>query len=153
MKLARLLGNDHRLFAHNFELLEKSVGESGIDVELLADMNHRAHTVMQELGLDSSDLTANELYHALCAGIRVGLLDDCQFVLYEIDGEVLSFNRNDVAINCHKINCHNNSQLGEQTCEQARASLAKEIFARYTDHNQTHNETVKELLKEIGLKI
>ncbi len=63
--LKELLGNDHPLFAANIVELEKATGGDGVDARLLGDSIERAHEVLRGMGLDPSNTTGPEAYHAL----------------------------------------------------------------------------------------
>lgn len=147
MKLARLLGNDHPLFVYNLEQLERATGGAGIDVQLVTEVHDKAIAVMHELGLDPADTTADELYRALYHQAENKALDDCGYVLYEIDNEIVSFNRVDIA-----ENYHHELARGQHTCQHAREHLKLELLKRYAEHERTHESVVRNLLAEINIE-
>lgn len=53
------------MFSMALDDLEKASGQHGVDVRLTADVSSRAHRKIKELGLDPTDTTGRELYHAL----------------------------------------------------------------------------------------
>lgn len=150
-QLARLLGHDHPLFVYNLAQLEKATGHAGVDTRLIADMRERAHRVMRGLRLDPGNTHTVELYKALQAAVATGeaerLLADTAYVLAEIDGEVVSFNLQDVI-----ENAHHELAIGAHTLEHAQRHLRAEIIRRYAEHDRTHDELVHALADEAGLK-
>lgn len=68
--LRDLLDAEEPLFSDAVKQLERASGRNGIDVRLIADITHKAHEVMREMGLSPQDTTGHELYRALLARIR-----------------------------------------------------------------------------------
>lgn len=68
--LADLLGIDDPLFTVGLHQLEQASGQPGADVRLYSEIIRKAHQKTRELGLDPSDTTAEELYHALIELIK-----------------------------------------------------------------------------------
>lgn len=147
MKLARLLGSDHPLFAYNLEQLERATGGAGIDVQLVTEMHDKAIAVMHELGLDPADTTADELYRALYHQAQHPALNSSDYVLHEVNGEIISFNRVDIA-----ENYHHELARGQHTCQHAREHLKLELLKRYAEHERTHDSVVRNLLAEINIE-
>jgi ribokinase len=88
------------MFSHCLKVLEAKTGNNGLDVKYIGDIMHRAHHVMRQLGLDTSDTTNLELYRTLIAHAE----DDALFghthdVVFVRDGEVISFNHDDIKEN------------------------------------------------------
>jgi hypothetical protein len=50
--------------------LEEATGKKGIDVKLIGDILEKTHDATRRLGLDHTDTTGRELYHALLAKIK-----------------------------------------------------------------------------------
>lgn len=150
-RLANLLGHDHPLFAYNLAQLEKAAGSSGVDVRILADMNERAHSVLQLLGLDGADTHPQELYQALNAVVRRGesekILKHTHFVLVEVGGEILSLSHQDAV-----ENMHHHLSFSNRKSESARRHLRAEIIRRYAEHDRTSNELVENLVTQAGLR-
>lgn len=148
--LQRLLQAEEPIFSNGLIRLEKSTGRGGIDTRLIADINHKAHTVMRCLGLDTRDTTASELYHALNHAAKRAegraLLLDMDFVLLHIDDQIISFNLIDVV-----ENMHHHLPLGRQIISHGQRSLRGELVDRYVSHIMTDEITVRELASTIGL--
>lgn len=69
--LAEMAGINEALFTRSILQLEQASGRPGVDVRLLAEMATTVHRKTRELGLDPSDTTPKELYHALQALIEL----------------------------------------------------------------------------------
>lgn len=149
--LADLLGHDHPLFAYNLAQLEQATAGAGIDTRLYADCTQKAHDVMRRIGLDPADTLASELYQALNSAVRRGdaeiELADTQYVLLDLDGEIISFNLQDVI-----ENAHHELHMTQRSLEHARRHLRAEIIHRYAEHEKTDKELVHRLADEAGLK-
>lgn len=150
--LATLLSNDHPLFAFNLHQLEIAVGGIGIDVRLLGDIMQKGHAVMRELGIDTADTTAEELYHALGATIRDGraetLLSNTHYVIMELGGELVSFCRHDVTENTTQ-----NRSFSDRKIDHAQRHLRAEVIERYAAHDRTDNKIVHQLAEQAGFKL
>ncbi len=148
--LADLLGHEHPLFVYNLAQLEKAAGDDSVDVQLIADINAKAHKAMRALGLDGSDIYPDELYQALNAAVRRGdadeILRDTTYALVIAEGEPVSLNIQDVI-----ENMHHQLVFADRCLESARRHLRAEIVRRYADHDKTNNKIVKNLLKEAGI--
>lgn len=149
--LADLLGHDHPLFVYNLASLERVVGGEGVDTRLIADVTTKAHAAMRELGLDTTNTLASELYQALVAAARRDdakkILKDMAYVLLDVDGEIVSFNLQDVI-----ENAHHELHFADRQLENARRHLRQEIIRRYAEHEKTDTDMVHRLLEEAGLK-
>ena len=145
-KLARLLDNTHSLFRYNIEQLEKATGNAGIDSKLATEILEHAHRVMRQIGLDPKDTTGEELYGALYSSRNDDVLDDCEFVIYELEKERVSFNREDI-----EENQRYQYRYGENVSQHASEKLKLELVKRYAEHERTHNSNVYTLFSEIGI--
>ena len=65
MSLASMLEADQPLLRLALKQLEDHTNKKGVDVRLTADILHKAHAKMRELGLDPADTTPQELHRAL----------------------------------------------------------------------------------------
>jgi hypothetical protein len=63
--LSELLGADEPLFTIALQQLERSGGNPSADVRLTAEIIGKVHMKSREMGLDPTDSTGRELYHAL----------------------------------------------------------------------------------------
>lgn len=142
--LQELLGVNQPQFSLTMQRLEKATGNDGVDVRLIADITHKAHAVMRKLNLDLKDTTAHELYNALNARGNATFLAGTEYVGLKVDGEVISFNLDDVAENRHK-------DFAERSLAHMRSALKRELAARYTAHPRTDNKAVKTHMQEAGL--
>lgn len=148
--LRDLLDAEEPIFSLSLRQLEKATGHSGVDVRLIADITHKAHAVMRSLGLDSADTTARELYLTLNAYIAKEsnheLLSGSDFVLLQIDNEVISFNLIDVIENTHY-----QLPFEKRVTSNGRRALRGEVIARYLSHERTDAEATKQFAAEAGL--
>jgi hypothetical protein len=150
--LQSLIGikDDDALFKSGLSRLEKMTGNSGIDISLIADIIEKSHKVYRELSLDHTDMTAHELYFALNAAARINkaewLLLDTDYVLAQIDGEIVSLNLIDVI-----ENSHHELSFARRIISHGRRSLRGELVSRYVSHARTDNKSAKEVAKSIGL--
>jgi len=149
--LADLLGNDHPLFVRNIAEMEKASGNAGIDTALVGEVMEKAHTTLRLLGIDSSDVTAEEAYHALNSSVRNGsadeLLKDTDYVLFRIGTDVVSFNIQDVI-----ENAHHELSFAERKLDHAQRHLRMEIVKRYAEHERTHEPQIRKLAREIDVE-
>ncbi len=144
-KLLRLLDGD-RMTQIALMDLQRMVRDDS-DVRLLADIMHRAHMIMRVLGLDVNSATAIETYQALKASISAGrelLIDD--WLIAEIGGQIISFNREDVI-----ENYHHELPLERQRVESARRGLGYEIMRRYKKHPKTNDQAVERVVCAGGI--
>lgn len=137
--LIRLLGGST---AEHLALQElRAMTRDGVDVRLVADILAKAHTVMRQLGLDPADTTAQEVYNALVNAVRseqwIALLDETDYVLVDIDGEIISFNAFDVI-----ENFHHELPLQQRHTSAAKRGLGYEITRRYKEHPSTVDTNV-----------
>lgn len=149
--LKQLLGNNHPLFVANIAALEKATGGAGVDARLLGDIIEHGHHVLRHLGLDPANTTGEEAYYSLnsYAKNEAGQqqLHECDYVLLELEGELISFNLQDII-----ENAHHQLKFDERTYGHAQRHLRAEIIRRYADHDRTRDEVVEKLVDEIGLK-
>lgn len=109
-----------------FDDLEKATRGQAVDAKLVGDILHKAHSVIRDMGLEG-DVTARELYHAL--RVHEDVLDEStQFVGLVVDGEVVSFHHDDVALDEVE-----HRQFTERSTQRLQNALANEITQRYTD--------------------
>jgi len=110
----------------------RQMTSDNIDVEIIADILSKGHLVMRRLGLDPSDTTPMEIYNALLGAVQtdqwLSLLEDTEYVLLDVDGEVISFNPIDV-IN----NYHHQLPLEKRQTREAKRGLGWEITRRYAE--------------------
>lgn len=123
--------------------------KDGVDVRLIADILSKAHTVMRRLGLDPSDTTAEEVYHALVSAVAteqfLSLLEDTDYVLVELDGRVISFNPVDVIDNYHY-----QLPIDERRTSAAKKGLGWEITRRYKDNPAASKQRVEQAAERAG---
>lgn len=150
--LRELLNNDHPLFLMNVARLEKASGDAGIDTRLIADITHKAHELIRELGLDPRDTQGRELYLALnsLAGRKNAdeILKDAAYVLINLGDGPISFNLNDINNNVDSMLSYEQRSVGF-----AQRKLRAEIIRRYAAHDRTSNSLVYELTQDAGLVV
>lgn len=148
--LKKALDINNPLFNAGIAKLEKSTGNSSIDVRLIANITENAVEVIKALGLDSKDITGRELYYALISSIRQDnfetFFEKSDYTLVIFDGQVISFNVIDVI-----ENAHHEMPYEKQISTHGKRSLCGEIVERYMNHPRTNRETVHEIAKSIGL--
>lgn len=148
--LQRLLDTSAPTFPLALRQLEEATGRSGVDVRLIADITHAAHGVMRRLGLDPADTTARELYLALNAYIEKEtaheLLHETDYVLFQQDGQTVSFNLIDAI-----ENSHHQLPFEKRKLEHGKRALRGEIFQRYVEHPRTADEPTRQLAIDAGL--
>jgi len=148
--LQTVLSAKEPLFSSGLTKLEKTTGNSSVDVRLIADITSKAHTIMRKLGLDIKDTTGHELYFALMSAVRNGkaedLLSDSDYTLIIIDKKVISFNLIDVV-----NNFHHELSYDKQIISHGQRSLRGELVGRYLSHARTNDETTKNIAFAIGL--
>jgi ribokinase len=148
--LQELLTSTEPLFPQALSQLERSTGNEGVDVRLIADITHKAHQVMRELRLDTADTTARELYLALGAYIKQStnheLFFDADFTLLKIEDDVISFNLIDVIENAHH-------ELGfdQRMLSHGQRALRGEIVARYLAHPRSDEAVTRQFALDAGL--
>lgn len=148
--LASLLESDHPLFAKTIADLERASGGSGVDTRLIADITERAHEVMRGIGIDPSDTSAEELYHALITIVEKGnltLLGNTQYVLISFAEGPVSFNLLDVI-----ESAHHQLPFSSRSVGHAQRNLRLEVIRRYAEHDRTSDELVHNLAELAGLK-
>lgn len=148
--LQKLLNAPEPLFTVGIHQLEKATGHSGVDTRLIADITHKAHDIMRELGLNPADTTAHELYQALSAGIRnhsaEEYLIDGDYILLSIGNQTVSFNLIDVI-----ENAHHQLPFDRRIISHGQRSLRGEIVQRYIDHVRTNDVTARQIADAAGL--
>lgn len=126
----------------------RSMTHDGVDVRLIADILARAHRVMRQLGLDPSDTTSEEVYRALLSAVQteqwLSLLEDTEFVLLEVGGEIISFNPIDVV-----NNYHHELPLSRRQTAAARQGLGWEITRRFKEHPTTDSSRVEKVATRV----
>ncbi len=148
--LQKLLGAEEPIFSRGIARLEKTTGNSGIDVRLIANITEKAHDIMRQLQLDVRDTSGKELYFALIEAVKCGigenLLVDSDYVLLEVDNKVISFNLIDVI-----ENAHHEIGYARQIVSHGQRSLKGEIVSRYVGHARTDESTTLDIASSIGL--
>lgn len=148
--LQELLTSGEPLFPQALSQLERSTGNDGVDVRLIADITHAAHAVMRGLGLDPADTTARELYLSLNAYAHKStsheLFFDADFVLLKIENDVVSFNLIDVI-----ENAHHELPFEQRMVSHGQRALRGEIVSRYTVHPRTEEMTIRQYSLDAGL--
>jgi hypothetical protein len=148
--LQKVLPDSEPLLTSGIVALEKSTGHSGVDTRLIADILKNAHGVMRSLGLDTADTTGRELYQALISAIKTDsieeLLQSCDYTLYVIDKDVISFNLIDIIENYHHA-----LDYERRSVNHGQRSLRGEIVDRYLRHTRTNEATTLEIASTIGL--
>lgn len=144
-KLLKLLDGDRRTQIALMDL-QRMVGDDS-DVRLLADIMHRAHMIIRVLGLDVNNTTAEEVYQALKVSISAGqelLIDD--WLIADIGGQIISFNREDVV-----ENFHHELPIEKQRIKSAQRGLGFEIMRRYKHHPRTIDKVVERVVCDGGI--
>ncbi|MDB5178003.1 MAG: putative Ribokinase [Candidatus Saccharibacteria bacterium] len=148
--LQDLLTSTEPLFPQALSQLERSTGNDGVDVRLIADITHKAHDVMRALRLDPADTTARELYLALSAyahkNTSYELFFDADFVLLKIENDVISFNLIDVV-----ENAHHELPFEKRMVSHGQRALRGEIVSRYTVHPRTDAASARQYSLDAGL--
>lgn len=145
--LQNILKAEEPLFSYAVQRLEIATGREGVDVRLIADIITRAHRVMRHMGLDPADTTMTELYSALVAHADDGeLFADTVFVGLDFDGQVVSFNANDVRVNVTR-------PFADRTTDHLQAMLQHELVWRYSDHARTNDRIVEQFARDAGLNV
>lgn len=150
--LQSLLGikENDTVFKAGLIRLEKMTGNGSVDVSLIANIIEKGHKVLRELKLDLSNTTAHELYFALNATVKNStvewLLLDTDYVLINIDDEIVSLNMIDVI-----ENAHHELSFARRIISHGRRSLRGELVSRYLNHARTCIKSTKEVAKDIGL--
>lgn len=148
--LRELLQNNEPLFFTALAKLEGSTGNDGVDLQLIADITHKAHNIMRTLGLDPADTTARELYLGLNAYVwnrdDYSIFIDADYVLLNIEGKIVSFNLIDI-IN----NLHHEISFDERVVTHAQRALRGEIIRRYHEHPSTEEDITRQHLLDAGV--
>jgi len=150
--LQQILGVPEPMFSHGLKQLEKATGNSGVDTRLIADITEKAHKIMRKLNLDTRDTTGKELYLTLISAVKNGsiekLLLESDYVLFMINGQIISFNMVDLI-----DNSHHEMPYDRQIVSHGQRSLCGELIGRYINHTRTNDDTVREVASFIGLVI
>jgi ribokinase len=148
--LQDLLTTNEPLFQQVMGQLERTTGQDGTDVRLIADITHRSHEVMRQLNLDPSDTTARELYLALNARVDQlqlhALLLNADYTLLRIGQDVISFNLIDII-----ENAHHQLTFDQRVISHGQRALRGEIVSRYISHPRTDEATTRQLAADAGL--
>ncbi len=148
--LKTVLNIDEPIFSVGMKALEKSTGNCGIDVRLIADIHENAHKVMRALKLKTNDTTGHELYHSLISAVKnsdiESLLIDTDYTLYVTENKIISLNLIDVIENSHHELPYENQVIGH-----GQRSLRGEIIGRYVQHVRTDEKSTLEMVSSIGL--
>ena len=148
--LQKILNAPEPLFTVGIHQLEKATGHSGVDTRLIADITHKAHDIIRELGLNPADTTAHELYQALNASLRRYKIEEyllgADYVLLSIGNQTVSFNLVDVI-----ENAHHQLPFDQRMMSHGQRSLRGEIVQRYMDHVRTNDVTARQIADAAGL--
>lgn len=146
--LQNLLKKNDSVLSLALTRLEQAVGNAGVDVRLIADNRHKAHDILRALRLDPANSTGIEVYNSLKSHVaksdRIKDLLATDYVLYAFHDEVVSFNVIDILEDIREGN-----SFSERTLDHGRRALMGEIVHRYISHPQTHDASVRALLKDI----
>jgi len=149
-KLKRILEIKNPVFDLVLRQLEKSTGNSSVDIRLIADITRKAHTVMRHFKLDTIDTTTEELYLTLISAVKNNdtavLLGDCDYVLLIVNGETISFNLIDII-----ESYHHQLKFKDRSIRYGQRSLKGELVDRYINHSRTNNATIYELARSADL--
>jgi len=142
--LQELLTNDAPLFPVVLNKLEQTTAGAGVDTRLIADITHKAHAVVRELGLDPAASTGHEVFAALNNYVKKHqtpeLLLDADFTLLQFQGELVSFNLIDII-----ENIHHQLPFDQRTVSHGQRTLRGELVQRYLDHPTTSDVVTKQL--------
>lgn len=145
--LQDLLQASEPTFSAALRRLESSTGHAGVDVQLIGEIIASAHRVMRTLGLDPADTTQTELYNALSAqAANENLLDDCRYIGLTFEGQVISFNVDDVKDNIGR-------PYAERTTRRMQCALQVELVSRYSNHARTNSDVVTAFARDAGLTV
>lgn len=149
-KLNILLDIENPVFDLVIQKFEKATGNSSVDVRLMADITHKAHSIMRDLNLDPNDTTTKELYLTLISAVKNNrietLLKGADYVLIIIENQIISFNLIDIIESYHHELTFENRSI-----QHGQRSLKGELIDRYINHSRTNNETIYELAKSANL--
>ena len=128
--LGQLLGRNDQLFVSGIDELERMTNRGGTDAKLIGDILHMAHRIIKKIGLDPADSTAKEIYLALrsfcTTEANLNNLVDLDYVLYSVDGQVVSFNLIDII-----ENNHHDLPFEKRVLDHGKRALRGEIARRY----------------------
>lgn len=148
--LQQLLKINEPTFSVGMRQLEKATGSSGVDTRLIADITHKAHEIMRQLGLDPADSTGRELYQALVSSVKRGtfekLLVNADYVMMAFVGEPVSFNLIDVI-----ENAHHELTFEQRIMSHGQRSLRGEIVQRYLQHASVNEDVALDVAAATGL--
>lgn len=145
--LSTLLSAKEPVFSYAIKQLEKSAGNSGIDIRLIADIRQQAFEVMRRLRLDPADTTAEELYSALRSNARdKTLFSNTDFVGLIVDRKVVSFNQDDIQENVER-------PFSKRTKKHLVCSIEYELVSRYDAHARTDSRVVQRFAEGAGLAV
>lgn len=143
--LRQLLDAQEPLFSTAIRQLESLTGNRGTDVTYLADITARAHAVMRQLGLDTADTTARELYQALEAHAENrDLFCHTDDVGLSYGGEIISFNHDDVRENTSR-------NYDDRIVSHMRCQLQHGLTARYAAADGDNEMAIDMIVSEAGL--
>lgn len=145
--LQEILQAREPLFSAALSKLELAAGRDGLDVRLIGDIMARAHTVMRRIGLDPTDTTERELYGALMARANEpALFEETAYVGLVINGQVISFNHQDIKDN-------QSVAFEDRSIQHLQERLQYELVSRYSFHSRTDDRTVEQFARDAGLKV
>ena len=144
--LQTLLGAKEPHFSTTLRQLEKMTGHGGTDVRYIADITARAHEVMRKIGLDTADTTPLELYKTLEAhAANKQLFKHTDDVGLIVDGQVISFNIDDVTMN-------KKHTYELRVSDHMRCQLQHGLMARYAEHDKVDETLIEEMIAQAGVE-
>jgi ribokinase len=146
--LRKLLDAKEPMFSLSLRHLEKITGHKGVDVAYIADITHRAHSVMRSMGLDTADTKPLELYRALGAhadDVQLFQQTDDVALIFAGD-EVVSFNHDDVRQN-KKL------PYEQRTVKHMRLQVQRGLMARYVAADGDDEMMIEELVSQAGINV
>lgn len=141
----QVLDRSDPMFVVALRRLEEVTGRKGIDAHFIGESIVRAHHIMRLMGLDPADTTAHELYESLAANAHNDVLfEDSEDIGIVIDGEVISFNLDDINDNAER-------PFELRTKAQLKCHVAQELVYRYEHHTASGSRAADELIERAGL--
>lgn len=139
-QLQILLDTKSPVFFMTLRELESMTGNQAIDARLIGDILHNAHAVMRNIGLDPSDTTAEELYHALSSHeMNPEIFANTHYTGLVFDGQVISLNYQDIIKNRRRA-------FEARVRSGMKESLRQELIDRYQKHPRVDKERVNKML-------
>ncbi len=132
-------------YSQSIRTLEKMTGNRSIDVAYVADVLARAHATMRAIGLDPKDTTRQELFRALIAcRDSKSLFAKTDDVALIVDGEVISFNHDDVLASA-------DGSFADRTTHHARCQMQHSLTERYSAAARGNKAAIQEVFADAGI--